>query len=302
MTRLAPLISVVIPTYNYGSLLSRAVASVVPQLDGTMELLVVDDGSTDDTEQVVAELQRVYPDKIRYIRKKNGGAASARNCGIENSSGKFLVFLDADDELTDSALQILAQHIQEHPSAQVIIGAHWSLDSKGERRLHMPPPLPEDAFQRVKAYLLDKDIAVSHGASAMHRDVFEQANYPESFRTGEDIPVFCQALANHVCTALLQPMAVIHKHSDSLRHDAGAAQRVGLQMVDEVFKRLPERFQSLKEEYRVQRCLSLFRTCFMAGEKKAAQNFYCEALRSDWRVLFKWSYTRKALRLWLRAE
>ena len=299
MTNPGPLISVVIPTYNYGKLLPRAVNSVIPQLGTQVELLIVDDGSTDETEQVVSDLQTVHPNAFRYIRKENGGAASARNCGIENSQGKFLLFLDADDELEDQALQMLIKHIGERPETQVVIAAHWSLSADGKKRLHTPPAIPHDSFQRLKAYLLDKQIAVSHGASAMHRDVFENYNYPEGFRTGEDIPVFAQALANYSCSALPRPLAVIHKHDDSLRHNAEAAHRVGLKMVDEVFRRLPEEFQLLKDDYQVQRCLSLFRTCLLSGKKEEARRYYCEAVKADWRVLLKLSYTRKALRLWV---
>ena len=300
MTIPNPLISVVIPTYNYGKRLPRAVSSVLPQLSSQVELLIVDDGSTDETEQTVSALQKDHPDTFRYIRKTNGGAASARNCGIENSHGQFLVFLDADDELVDGSMALLIKHLSEHPDIQVVIAAHWSLSAAGKKRLHTPPLLPEDAFQRVKAYLLDKDIAVSHGASAMHRDVFEHYNYPEDFRTGEDIPVFAQALANYSCSLLPQPMAIIHKHDDSLRHNAEAAQKVGLKLLDEVFRRLPADLQSLRKQYLVQRCLSLFRTCLLAGEENAARHYYCKALKADKGVLLKWSYTRKALRLWLK--
>ena len=299
MTILNPLISVVIPTYNYGKRLPKAVNSVIPQLSSQVELLIVDDGSTDETGQVVSDLQKIHPNVFQYIRKENGGAASARNCGIENSQGKFLLFLDADDELEGQALQVLIRHISECPETQVVIAAHWSLSADGKKRLHTPPAIPQDSFQRVKAYLLDKQIAISHGASVMHRDVFENYNYPEDFRTGEDIPVFAQALANYSCSTLSQPLAVIHKHDDSLRHNAEAAHKVGLKMVEEVFNRLPAGFQLLKNEYQVQRHLSLFRTCLLSGKKKEARSYYYEAVKADWRVLLKWSYTRKALRLWL---
>ncbi|MDT4838289.1 hypothetical protein FQZ97_720430 [compost metagenome] len=93
-------------------------------------------------------------------------------------------------------------------------------------------------------------------------------------------------------------LARIHKHPGSLRHNAEAARKVGLTLVDEVFLKLPAGLQSLKPAYRAQRCLSLFRTCLLAGDKIGARGYYREALRTDWRVLFKWSYTRKAIRLW----
>ncbi|MCY1447411.1 hypothetical protein D9M71_640320 [compost metagenome] len=97
-------------------------------------------------------------------------------------------------------------------------------------------------------------------------------------------------------------LARIHKHPGSLRHNAEAARKVGLALVDEVFAKLPAGLQSLKPAYRAQRCLSLFRTCLLAGDHDSARDYYREALRADWRVLFKLSYSRKALRLWLKSK
>ena len=72
--------------------------------------------------------------------------------------------------------------------------------------------------------------------------------------------------------------------------------------LDEVFRQLPAGLQSLKPAYRAQRCLSLFRTCLLAGDTDGARQYYGEAIRTDWRVLFKFSYNRKALRLWLKSR
>ncbi len=301
MTRSETLISVVIPSYNYARLLPRAVESVLPQLTDGSELLIVDDGSTDDTPQVVKDLQARYPGRFQAIRKANGGASSARNLGIAESRGQYLVFLDADDELAADALALLTAHLREQPQTRVVLAGHWAVSADGKRRLHTPGALPVDPLQRLRAYLLDKRVAVSHGACAMHREVFGRGNYPEKFRSAEDIPVFAQALANYPCTVLAQPLALIHKHDDSLRHQFSHAKAGGLALVDEVFapQRLGAQFQTLKKAFYVQRCLSLFRSAWLAGDAEAAKEYFRAALKQDWRVLFKGSYARKALRLWL---
>ncbi len=301
MTPSETLISVVIPAYNYARLLPRAVESVLPQLTDSSELLVIDDGSTDETPQVLDALQAQYPRRLRAIRKANGGASSARNLGIRESRGQYLVFLDADDELAADALAVLSGHLREQPQTRVVLAGHWAVSADGKRRLHTPSALPDEPVQRLRAYLLDKRIAVSHGACAMHREVFGRGNYPEAFRSAEDIPVFAQALANYPCTVLAQPLALIHKHDDSLRHQFSHAKAGGLALVDEVFapQRLGSEFQGLKRAFYVQRCLSLFRSAWLAGDVEAAKEYFRAALRQDWRVLLKGSYVRKALRLWL---
>lgn len=297
-----PLISVVIPAYNYALTLPRAVESVLVQLDDAFaELIVIDDGSIDDTPQVIETLLASQPGRFQALRKENGGSASVRNRGIREARGDYLVFLDADDEMAPGALAALMQHIEQHPETRMVIGGHDAILSNGRRRSHPPPALPESSLDRLRGYLLDKRIALSNGACAMHREVFSRGEYPERFRSAEDIPVFSQVLAHYPCSVLAQPLAVIHKHDDSLRHQFSHAKAGGLALVDEVFssQRLGEEFQILKKEFAVQRCLSLFRSAYLAGDADAAKEYFRTALRHDRRVLLNMSYARKALRLWL---
>ncbi|NQD96359.1 glycosyltransferase family 2 protein [Pseudomonas sp. CrR25] len=297
-----PLLSIVIPTYNYAAVLPRAVESVLSQLDdAATELLVIDDGSSDDTRALLERLQALHPGRFRVVHKANGGAASARNLGIRETTGDYLIFLDADDELAPAALAALRAHLTAQSQTRLVIGGHLAVSADGKRREHQPAALPEQPLERLKAYLLDKRLALSNGACAMHREVFARGDYPEAFRSAEDIPVFAQALANYPCTLLEQPLALIHKHDDSLRHQFSHAKAGGLALVDEVFapQRLDARFRGLKSEFYVQRCLSLFRSAYLAGDTVAAKSYFAAAVKADWQVLLKGSYARKAVRLWL---
>lgn len=301
MTTSEPLLSVVIPCYNYAAVLPRAVASVVPQLGDDAELIVVDDGSSDATREVLAGLLVEHHGCFRVLHKANGGASSARNLGIREARGQFLLFLDADDELVPTALDALRAHIAAQPQTRLVIGGHVGVWADGKRREHLPEALPATALERVRAYLLGKRLALSNGACAMHREVFARGDYPERFRSAEDIPVFAQALANYPCTLLAQPLALVHKHDDSLRHQFQHAKAGGLALVDEVFaaQRLGAEFQVLRAAFYAQRSLSLFRSAYLAGDRAAAKQFFRAAVRQDWRVLLKLSYVRKALRVWL---
>jgi glycosyltransferase involved in cell wall biosynthesis len=294
-----PLISVVIPAYNYAASLARAAQSILGQRDERTELLIIDDGSTDATPEVINALHLAYPEQFRSIRKDNGGLASVRNLGISESGGDWLVFLDADDEFVQGALAKLLEHIQSNPHSCLVIGEHISVSEEGHRRRHRNNSIPENAFNRVKAYLLDKTFGLSNGACAMRREVFEQGGYPEHFRNSEDLSVFAQALARYPISTLAEPLLLLYKHGDSLRHHVGHGQAVGTQVVDEVFSRLPAEMQSLRDDFYAQRCLSLFRSAYLARDREAAKKYYSAALRHDWRLLLKTSYTRKALRLWL---
>jgi glycosyltransferase involved in cell wall biosynthesis len=298
------LISVVIPVYNYARTLPRAVESVLAQLDETTaDLLVIDDGSTDDTPEVVERLLLKHGCRFRALRKSNGGLSSVRNRGLEETTGRYLVFLDSDDEMAPGALAALAQHIASHPQTLMVIGAHWSVFADGRRSLQAARPLPGTPRQRLQGYLLNKTVSISNGACAMHREVFALGNYPEHLRNVEDLPVFAQVLARYPCTVLDKPLALIHKHADSMRHDLRQSLAAGTeQVVSEVFssRRMPEEMCDLRQAFLAQRCLSLFRDCYSHGEYKLARSFYFQALRADWRTFSRWSYTRKALRLLFR--
>lgn len=296
------LLSIVIPAYNYAQTLPRTVESVMPQLADDCELIIIDDGSTDSTPQVIADLLERYPQRIRTERKANGGLASVRNRGIELALGSWLIFLDADDEMAEGAIERIRTHLAANPQTCFVAGGHISVSASGKRSAHTPGLMPAEPLARVRAYLLDKTLSLSNGACVMHRDVFQRGNYPEAFRSAEDIPVFAQVLANHPCSVIDEPLALIHKHDDSLRHQFVHAKAGGVKLVDEVFseKRLPTECQVLRKPFFVQRCLSLFRSAWLAGEADLAKDWFRQAVKADWRVIFRGSYSRKALRLWLR--
>lgn len=295
-------ISIIIPAYNYAEKLPRAVNSVLNQLSEKHELIVIDDGSTDNTQQVLAELLKENQN-FRVISKENGGLASVRNRGIVEACADYLIFLDADDELEEKALVYIEEHIEKNPTSKMIVGGYTSVWPREERRkVSLPTHLPSDPLRRVKGYLIDKTVSLANGATVMHRVIFDKGLYPEHFRNAEDLPVFAQALGNYECTILKQSIALIHKHSDSLRHNVVYDKEVGLGLVDEIFKsnRLPDEFDVLRNEFVAQRALSLFRGYYTAGLNKDAKAMYKEALKADFKSIFKWSYTRKAIKLVFR--
>jgi len=94
MDDIFPLISVIIPTYNRGYVVGNTVKSVLDQKYPNFEIIVIDDGSEDDTKEVL----RIFTDKIKYLYQANSGVSSARNAGIKESRGEWVTFLDSDDE------------------------------------------------------------------------------------------------------------------------------------------------------------------------------------------------------------
>ncbi len=110
-------ISVIIPTYNRASLIERAIRSVLKQTYKPLEIIVVDDGSTDNTREVV---ETIGDPKVKYCYKENGGAGSARNYGAKHAQGDWLAFHDSDDVWRPDKLKLQAEYAQKHPEFDLI--------------------------------------------------------------------------------------------------------------------------------------------------------------------------------------
>lgn len=104
MNNINPLVSIIIPTYNRENTICRAVESVMKQTYKNWELIIVDDGSIDNTGKKLSLYKE--DDRIKYFKIENGGVSHARNFGINKSSGEFLAFLDSDDELSEKKIEI----------------------------------------------------------------------------------------------------------------------------------------------------------------------------------------------------
>lgn len=121
MTGCCPRISVIIPVYNGRETIGRACRSVLAQDYPNVELIVVDDGSVDRTYELLEELAKAHGNLVP-IRQENGGVSRARNTGIENATGSYLMFLDADDELAPGVLTELMGLAQKH-NCDIVAGA-----------------------------------------------------------------------------------------------------------------------------------------------------------------------------------
>jgi glycosyltransferase involved in cell wall biosynthesis len=294
----APFISVIIPTYNYAHLLPRALDSVLAQWAEDIELLVINDGSRDNTVEVLAEYQARHP-QLLVVSQANAGAAAARNHGIRLARGRYALLLDADDELLPKALDTLREVVASNPQAGLILGAYISVHADGRERLRLPTPANGSALQLARRYLLEKRISISHCCTLFRRDLLLQRPYPEALRKGEDIAVFAYLLVSAPVALTQQPLARIHKHADSLRHNRDDEEAVAQGVLREVFASLPAECQPLRKRYEAQRYLSLFRTALLDGDRSSAKRFYLHALGLNlWQAL-RWSYLKKALRIYL---
>lgn len=122
-------VSIIVPVYNVEEYLEKCICSIINQTYQNIEIIIINDGSTDNSRQICEKYARMDT-RIKLINKKNGGLSSARNCGIKNASGNYILFVDSDDYIEKNTVETFLQKI-EQKKLEVIIGNAYVDDAKG---------------------------------------------------------------------------------------------------------------------------------------------------------------------------
>ncbi|HBG27135.1 MAG: hypothetical protein A2Y10_18635 [Planctomycetes bacterium GWF2_41_51] len=175
-----PTVSVTIPTYNRSILIKDAINSVLNQSFQDFEIVIIDDGSTDDTKSVI---ESFTDSRIKYFYKENGGCASARNFGIKNCTGQYIAFLDSDDLWPENFLEIMIGKLQSNPD----YGASYCLiygrypdgkeEVKHEARLCKSGKITKDLFKTGFIWLQ---------TSVFRREALADFHFDNSIRNAAD--------------------------------------------------------------------------------------------------------------------
>lgn len=182
-------LSVIVPVYNVAAYLSRCVDSLLEQQDVELEILLVDDGSTDASGSI-CDGYAARDSRVRVIHKENGGLSSARNAGLDAAEGEYLTFVDSDDYVEpDSYGPMLA--LAERWGARLVCGGRYDVDGNtGEKTVGLCP----EKTQRISGEELAGRIFLWDGCDSSacdklyHRSLFDTIRYPEG-RVCEDVPV-----------------------------------------------------------------------------------------------------------------
>lgn len=142
------MVSVIIPTYNREKLISETVQSVLDQTFSDFELIIIDDGSTDGTEDVVNSF---LDDRIKYIYQTNSGRSHARNHALNMARGRYITFLDSDDLYLPDKLQLQVDFLDTHPEFGMVYASAYCMDEAGE--------LLSDSYKATVSGQIYKDIA-----------------------------------------------------------------------------------------------------------------------------------------------
>jgi len=228
-----PAVSVILPTYNRAYCLGRAVDSVLTQTFRDFELIVVDDGSTDETQELLAG----YTDpRLRVIRQpENKGQSAARNAGILAANGKYIAFHDSDDEWLPEKLERQVEVLDSAPpDVGVVFCDHWRFRN-GERTYYPAPNIqPEDGLVFERA--LDDGLKnIGTPTLLMRRACLEKSGlFDENMNRSVDLDL-CIRLAKHFrFQRMPEPLMNVYMTGDSI---TSGGERTGIAAAEAMFEK-----------------------------------------------------------------
>jgi len=280
-----PLVTIIIPTYNYALYLVKALRSCISQSYSNLEIIVIDDGSTDNTREVV---QGFHDDRIRYHYQENRGVSASRNRGLELAQGTFIAFLDADEYLTDDSIETRLAMMLDRCDIHFVLTAAYSADNKGTLSFRDDGFNSDIVSDRLCERFLLKRLPYTTSAVLMRADRARQFEFPGNLDNGEDIVYFSKVFFETKGCFLTKPTAVSFSHSDSLRHNLDNLKDHGMGLVGAIFDDpcFQGRLDHIRRRFTADRCFELFRRFFRSEEKTLARKYYRQAVSlQPWKVM-----------------
>ena len=266
--------SVVIPLYNKQKYIVSALRSVLAQTFEDFEIIVVDDGSQDDSLQMAMSVQ---DKKIRVLHQNNQGVAVARNVGIENAEGEYISFLDADDTWEPNYLEKIDEIVKKYPESDIFVTAYKIDLGEGKKNISRQLPLKEGCLTSYWETLDNKYDFVWTSATTVRKKALINAGlFCPGEKIGQDLDMWARVARNNPRVAYTSNICVTYNR----KAESNARTRVKIAwaraFIHDLEEELNDKGHSQKELVAIQKkydskmTVYIF-TCIMANEKKRAK-------------------------------
>jgi glycosyltransferase involved in cell wall biosynthesis len=286
-------VSVVMPTFNSAGYIAEAIESVLAQTYRHWEIIVVDDGSTDDTRAVLAP----YSKKITYLRQDNCGVSAARNLAIKHARGELFAFLDADDVWYPEKLILQVQAFNQYPEAGLSFTNHLEFDGSGvchesgfDERIFSwikEHKIPDTEFAYGWIY---RQLLVGNGihtsSIVVKREAVEQVGmFDEAFKICQDHDLWLRIAKNHPVIGVNEVLCGYRFHSDGLSGSNDVRmfrwQEDSLRVLEKHLRNgwIPSQFHSLVKTTLGGLCWAVGWNYFRRNRFKEARSLFLEGVR-----------------------
>lgn len=275
---MSPTVSVIIPAYNQAQFVSQAIESVLAQTFTDYEIIVVNDGSTDNTAQVLAG----YGDCLQVITQANAGLSAARNSGLKAAQGEFIAFLDADDLWYPHMLATTVAHLQQNPEIDLVCGAWDLIDESGQ--MFRPANKPSNLRARVRADLLRAlatgNLFLVHALLIRKKCFACCGDFDTTLKAVEDWDLWTRmAIHGHKVDMIDAPVARYRRHRANMSLDVQRMEQASRQVLVKLFanEQLTDRLAGLQDHAYIQMRLVLALYCHEGGADADSRRFVQQA-------------------------
>ncbi len=288
-----PEVSIIIPTHNCGCFISDTLESILAQTFKDYEVIIVDDGSTDNTREVVKKIKSKFDDKLKYIYQQNKGVSCARNNGIRSARGKYLNFIDADDTMDKNALNELISCLKKNDDAVLVYANVNFCDSTmtkifcirfGENSTRTP----YSGKCADKLFLEGNFIPI--GTVLVKKEAFDEVGlFDKRFRTGGDLDMWIRISYRFKIIYCDKILANIRRTGMSLRFNSSSNARISVMLIEKVMKYNSDIVRSIGKEalnnklYNAYYSMGL--TYVLHGRRRAGRKWLIKAFRIDQNIL-----------------
>lgn len=299
---LCPVFSVVIPTYNRAKIISRAIQSILNQTFGEFELVIVDDGSIDGTGEVI---KQINDPRLCYFRQENRGVSAARNAGVKSARGKYIAFLDSDDEALPEWLKHFANSFGAGEAGVVCAGVKVANAKEHDETVWLP---------RNRGPVYDNQTCLFlSGAFAIRREIFEAVGgYAEGLAYGENSELglrlvsYCTNKSLRIAN-IAKPLVVYHQQPLRwAKSEEKFKQR--LASAEYMLRQHGERYRKKHPRGYTNHCVIAGVNAARLGMQRKARQFFLSAIRVypwNWRHygrLLMSLFPRVGRAYWLRYQ
>ncbi|HHP7244557.1 MAG TPA: glycosyltransferase family 2 protein [Elainellaceae cyanobacterium] len=291
-----PHVSVVIPAYNVEKTIAETIQSVLNQSFSDFELIIINDGSTDSTVEVV---RQILDSRIKIYSFENAGLPEARNRGIRHAIGKFVTFVDADDLWTPDKIEDQLDALQTYPEAGVAYSWTAFIDEHSQF-LYAGEPFPHHG--NVYPQLLVKNFIASGSNIMIRREVIDEiGEYDATLKSAEDWDYNVRLAARYPFARVPKYQVLYRKSSTSMTAKVDVMEQAILTVINRGFQTAPDELQFLKNQalsntYRFFTKLCLDHVSGNEGVKKARKN-YVKSIRLYPKSLLKPETPRIGLKI-----